>query len=51
MSSDDFETLWREHHLGQLRDVVAFEHTVTARTFAAAPAAALPARSFTPPGS
>ncbi|MDO9015627.1 MAG: serine/threonine-protein kinase [Deltaproteobacteria bacterium] len=46
MATDDFETLWREHHLDQIRDVVAFEQTVTARTFAAAPG---PASSFTPP--
>ncbi len=50
MSTDDFETLWQEHHLDQIKDVVAFGQTVTARTFAATAAPpAVPAASFTPP--
>ncbi len=49
MSTDDFETLWNEHHLDQIKDVVAFEQTVTARTFAATASPVAPAASFTPP--
>jgi eukaryotic-like serine/threonine-protein kinase len=48
MASDDFEAIWRGRHLDQLHAVMAFDETVTARTFASA-AEAAPGSSFSPP--